>query len=642
MGDTSGIPYETVRVSPDPDTGIQSVEEDQSQDPAEADGEESAQCDSYKTHVTETQLQDYDLVLEQFPSQLSEDVPQDVNHAASPKPSSQLASMIPKRFERPVSSHEDRAKNPAFGKAAPPPNWNLGRNMNRYANFSNPYTAPPPPVKISETLSSHDDLEGTGTAVVTHGTSFVPAKDHLAANPEVPIFQPLQGRKVGCTEKGRSSPETCNAANDGSIRTPKATIEQVPPNIHPEEAVVTQTEDLNNAVPQDEFVKQAGSSEAIPAQDVVQGAVPGNLSPQTRSLPPRTHPEKLDYAYTLQQIVQPLEARESPRSPSNKVLSPSHGNSVQGEVDGNGMNRGGVIPHAPTRVTKTRKKSKPVLIADASGATFPPAGIQANLSDEELVGLLLSRYKREQEHRRAERAKYQEKVAEANGLREAADTLYHRLQETREREDAQKTEISKYRTIMPKWEAKIRNLTHSVKGLHADHQNLQVEAQAIKEQQVDIVATKCDIEDSLRDARHSAKQGNAEAKKLLREARHRVDILEQTVEHQEMQLQEDSDLMDAERERSQHLQQEIEKIRDSHQQLSQLFMEERQNLTEKMDELISKNTSIDFATSPDFQDQTKATLDHCVSLLEGLDDTETVQPRHLHELSSSMNSYAKR
>lgn len=299
-----------------------------------------------------------------------------------------------------------------------------------------------------------------------------------------------------------------------------------------------------------------------------------------------------------------------------------------------------ISPRASAKITKLRRRSKPRADLHAMKTSQTGASKDAP-SYEDTLNVLLMRHRNEQLEWEEARAVLKAKDTELQDLREISNAIYHQLQQVRQREKLQDAELSRFHKVIPQWESRVKRLSDYVQCLSKDHQALHEDARDIRSQQETLQADKLDIASKLIDVRHTVEQDQAKTKEVLVEARHHMEMLEQTVSNQEILLREDANLLDAERDRCQRLEIEISKIATSRQQLSELLAEHGRITSEKLDDLLSKSEEVQIVTPPPSQDLVKPVLDEAVSLFKELRDADVIRPDDLRKLNASVRSYAE-
>lgn len=278
---------------------------------------------------------------------------------------------------------------------------------------------------------------------------------------------------------------------------------------------------------------------------------------------------------------------------------------------------------------------KPLGSAESSGLP------QLALSNEEQVSILHSRYHNERQRTNDLEASQAAKDIEIQDLKDVSYILYAELQAIQIREKAQKTELSKLHSAKLQWERRIQKVNDHVKDLTDDHQKLREDAMDIQKHQESISAEKASLDKTLKDVHHAIDQDRSRVKKVLVEARHEMELLEQTIEDQDRQLRGNADLLDTERDRSQRLEHAMSNITISYQELTRLFIGHKDILIEKVNDLLQKS-DVQIAAAPKFQDGLKSTLDQCFGILEQLREAETLKPEDLSSLNVAVRSYAKK
>ena len=298
-------------------------------------------------------------------------------------------------------------------------------------------------------------------------------------------------------------------------------------------------------------------------------------------------------------------------------------------------------PHALTKVTKLRRKSKSK-DAQVQARDLQPAGNKTALSYEDTLSMLLMRYRSEQLERHEAKTALKAKEIELQDLREISNAIYHQLQQGRHREKSQEAELRGLHKIMPQWKDRVKKLSDYVQSLAKDHQTLRGEAEEMRHQQDSLQADKMDITSALKEVRQSVEQDHVKTKKVLVEARHHMEMLEQTVSNQGMQLQEDASLLTTERGRSQQLDGAISKMATDYQLLVEALAEHRKATTEKLDDLLTRSEQVQIVASTPSQDHLEPMLGEAVSLLKELRNANVVKPDDLRKLGASVRSYADR
>ena len=294
------------------------------------------------------------------------------------------------------------------------------------------------------------------------------------------------------------------------------------------------------------------------------------------------------------------------------------------------------------KVSKSRpRKTK---MGPAPGNLPPPSGPKAAYTEDDLLRLLMYRRRQGQEELEYFRATQHQKEVEIQQLRDLSNNLTGQLEEVIQRETQKTSELSKFRANKPIWESKIKRLSDYVKGLTNDHKRLRDDADDLQRQHTDIFVTGKELQSTLHDAQKSAEQERIRSQKLEDDARHRIETLSQTVQHQNIQLRSDEGLLRAERERSSRLEDQISKVTASHEQLLHVFTSHRNTITGKIDNLVHQAKSLVLPSkAPEIQppDPIRPMIEQCVGMLQSLHEADTVKPEDLRKLADTVNSFVR-
>lgn len=283
--------------------------------------------------------------------------------------------------------------------------------------------------------------------------------------------------------------------------------------------------------------------------------------------------------------------------------------------------------------TKTRKAS-----ITRHGHVAPYPTISKASSNGELMGILLSRFEAEQHNREELRASQLAKDIEIQDLKGVSKTLYEQLQEIKDRERVQQIELSDFNKLKPQWQHRIQKMSEYVQSLTDDHQKLRQEAKEIREQQKDMLTEKASLETALKDVHYVVDQDQSRTKKILAEARHEKELLKQTVENQQREINQNANLLIHERDRSQGLANAISSITTNYQDLIQLFTGYRDAVMDKLGDLLQRSDD-QIANAPQPHEDLKPIMDQCLQELRELD---AVKQKDFLSLKRSLNTYATR
>ena len=293
------------------------------------------------------------------------------------------------------------------------------------------------------------------------------------------------------------------------------------------------------------------------------------------------------------------------------------------------------VAHTP-KITKSRRR-KPKTGPATNGPTH-----NDTYTDDDLLRLFMYRRRQGQEELEYFRATQPEMEAEREKLRDTSNDLSGQLQEAIQRETQRSAEVSKLKSNMPIWESKIKRLSEYVKGLANDQKRLREDAEDMHRQYRDVSVAKQKLHKALEDARKSIEQERVRSQHLEDDARHRIETLTQTIQHQSTKLQSDENVLLFERERSNRLEDQISRITASHGQLLELFTGHRDTITDKVDELLHQAQSIvppNESSETNSSETIRPMLEQCIGILQELHEVAHVKPEDLQKLNDNMDTF---
>ena len=299
------------------------------------------------------------------------------------------------------------------------------------------------------------------------------------------------------------------------------------------------------------------------------------------------------------------------------------------------------IAGAPKVARPRRRKTTMGPTTDGPPPPFYP---KDTYTDDDLLKLLMYRRKQGQEQIEYFRITQKQKEAEIQKLRDMCNHLTSRLEEVEKSETQKAAELSRIKGNKPIWETKIKRLSDYVKGLTNDHKRLREDADDLHKQHKSVLIAGKELQNALANVQKSAEQERTKSQQLTNDACHKIETLEQTVQHQNSQLHGDEILLTAERERSNRLEDQISNITTSHRRLLELFTGHRDTITDKMDDLLHQARSI-VPTNNTCELESHGTmmpiLEQCVGMLRELHSADAVRPEDLWKLNGSMDSFAQ-
>ena len=294
------------------------------------------------------------------------------------------------------------------------------------------------------------------------------------------------------------------------------------------------------------------------------------------------------------------------------------------------------------KITKSRLKKKKT--DPAADGPPPLSNTKGAYTEDDLLRLLMYRRRQGQQELEYFRATQSQKEAEMQRLREISNNLSHELQEVSQRETQKTAELSRIKANKPIWESKIKRLSDYVKGLTNDHKRLRENADDLQKQHTDVFVAGKELQNTLEGAQRSAEQERIRSQKCQDNARHEIESLAQTVQHQSTQLQSDKSLLQSERDRSNRLEDRIARITVSHEQLLQVFTGHRDGINGKIDDLLHQAKSIvlpNKAPEPPSLDPIRPILEQCVSMIQKLHEVDAVKPEDLGKLGDTIDSFVR-
>ena len=290
------------------------------------------------------------------------------------------------------------------------------------------------------------------------------------------------------------------------------------------------------------------------------------------------------------------------------------------------------------KITKSRRR-KP-----KTGRATDVPNRKDTYTEDDLLKLLMYRWRHGQQELEYFRATHCGMETEMRKLRDMTNDLSGQLQEAVQRATQRSAELSKIKSSMPTWESKIKRLSDYVKGLTNDHKRLREDADDMHKQYQHVFVAKTQLQNTLDDARKSLEQERIRFQQLDDDARHKIETLTQTIQHQSTQLQSDESLLMVERERSDRLEEQIVRITTSHDQLSEILTGHRDSIASKIDELLHQTRSIvppNESSESSSYDPIKPMLEQCVGILQELHKTTHVKPEDLQKLNNNIDTFVE-
>ena len=298
------------------------------------------------------------------------------------------------------------------------------------------------------------------------------------------------------------------------------------------------------------------------------------------------------------------------------------------------------LPQNPTpnrsKVLKKRRK-KPITEPSTNAATRPHIGPAYN--EEELLHLLMIRQRHAQRERETFQVAQQTQEQEFQQLKNWASELQAQLHETERHYSEKEAQLAKFKASKTGWERKIRKLSDYVQGLTNDHNRLRDDARELQDRSISIIKEREVLVSAVQEARQNIAKQHNNSVQVVTKARHGIEIREQTIQHQQSELDNLQNLLAAERERNDRLESEISAFASSYGQLSKQLSGHRDSIMGKITELLDKTEGFRAAAPSESQDHLNSLLQQCVVLLEKFQSAGAIKPEDFQNLNISMHGY---
>lgn len=290
----------------------------------------------------------------------------------------------------------------------------------------------------------------------------------------------------------------------------------------------------------------------------------------------------------------------------------------------------------PSKVLKKRRK-KPSTGPSTIAATRPQVG--PAYDEEELLHLLMIRHRHAQRERETFQVAQQAKEQEFQQLQNWAGDLQAQLHEKERHYSEKDAQLAKLRASKAGWERKIRKLSDYVQGLTNDHNRLRDNARELQDRSSSILKERESLLSAVQEARQNIIKQHNNSVQVVTEARHGLELREQTIQHQQSELHNLQDLLAAERQRNDRLESEVSAFAGSYGQLSKQLSGHRDNIMGKITELLDKTEGFRAAAPSESQDHLNSLLEQCVLLLEKFQSAGAIKPEDFQSLNDSMHGY---
>ena len=361
-----------------------------------------------------------------------------------------------------------------------------------------------------------------------------------------------------------------------------------------------------------------------PAVEVTEKAMPQDI--RSPGLPPVTHGASINAT-----IREPAERISTPPTRLIGSFSPPRTQRPMGQSKPS-------TPHQPrppilakSKVTKPRRKvsgpstSNERMPLDISAATSIP-------SQEDLMGILLSRCKHDKHIRDQERAVH---ATEVQDLKDISDLLWERLQEERSRGQRLEKEISEHQNRVPLWQAKIKKLSDFIQGLTNDHHGLRDKAKEIDEEQAKLRGVKGELETNISEIDQSVKETAARAKEAIAQAKLGMQLVVSKCQSQDTMLQDNARSLETERERYRLNVVEMAQLTAKYDDLVRTLTRQGNMQMEKLNKVYNHLYETRAKQHPDALAELKGIMHHCLNSVEGLRKDHLIKIEDLQPLSTA-------
>ena len=290
----------------------------------------------------------------------------------------------------------------------------------------------------------------------------------------------------------------------------------------------------------------------------------------------------------------------------------------------------------PSKVLKKRRQ-KPSTESGTNATTRPHVAPAYN--EEELLHLLMIRHRHSQRERENFHVAQQAKEQDFQQLKSWASDLQAQLLETERRYSEKDAQLAKFKAAKPGWERKIKRLSDYVQGLTNDHNKLRDDARELQERSISILREREVLVSAVQEARQNITKQHSSSVQVVTETRHGLEIREQTIQHQQSELDNLQKLLTAERERNHRLEREVSAFAASYGQLSKQLSGHRDNIMGRITELLDKTEGFRSAAPLESQDHLNSLVEQCVILLQKFQGAGVTKPEDFESLNDSMRGY---
>lgn len=299
-----------------------------------------------------------------------------------------------------------------------------------------------------------------------------------------------------------------------------------------------------------------------------------------------------------------------------------------------------------SKVSKPRRKTtqpstRTNLAASAQASvTSAPVSETSMPTQEDLLDVLVARYKHDKQVRNQERMNHATVVQD---LRDISDNLWEQLQAERSRGQELGDSLSRYEAKMPAWNTKIKKLSDYVHGLTNDHYSLRDKAKEIQEDQAELQHAKTQINTDLDNINQSLSDSALRSSDALNQAKLDMHLLLQQSQNQEAQLHDNARLLASERETNRSHSTTLAQLISSHNNLTENLTEHQEVQSAKLSTLLEKLTQAPVEEKQDPVEELKAFIQQCLTTTLGaFHNVGTVKAEDVQRLDARLENYAGR
>ena len=290
----------------------------------------------------------------------------------------------------------------------------------------------------------------------------------------------------------------------------------------------------------------------------------------------------------------------------------------------------------PPRAMKKRRRKLPANSSNnaATGLSMAPV-----YSEEELLHLLMIRHRHSQRERERYQVARHASEQQLQQLNDLANNLQFQLQEMQQRYEEKEAQVTTWNTAKPAWERKVKKLNDCLQGLMNDHNKLRDDARDLQDQSISMLKEREALVSVVEEVREYTNQQHHRSTQLVTEARHEVEMRDQTLKYQSSELRDMRELIRVERERNDRLEGEVSTIATIYGQLSEQLSGHRDKIMGNMSELLDKTESLRANAPPESHECLNPMLEECLVLLQKLRDASSTRPEDFDKLNDSMQGY---